>query len=185
MKEAEEELLEMKDTSELMLGLAYSSLLYQNKAIAKEVFKLENKVDQLHGSIISKILENEIDIDPDRKLIFFKMADSIERFADAALDIADVVLRDIELHPVIKQSLQESDEFMVRKQIKKGSYLDGKTLEESKMGTKIGMKVIAVRRGKNWAYGPDKTLELKGGDVIFASGPRDSEKHLNKWIKKR
>ncbi len=182
MKEVEEKLLEMKDTSELMLDLAYSSLLYHNKDIAEEVFNLEQKVDDLQDSIYTKILENEKDVDPDMNFILFKMADSIERFADAALDIADVVLRDIELHPVIRQSLEESDENMVRKQIRKGAFLDGKTLEESQMTTEIGMKVIAIRRGNNWAYGPDKNIKLKAGDIIFARGPRDSENLLDEWM---
>ncbi len=182
MKEVEEKLLEMKDTSELMLDLAYSSLLYHNKEIAEEVFNLEQKVDDLQDSIYTKILENDDEIDPDKNYVLFKMADSIERFADAALDIADVVLRDIDLHPVIKQSLEESDEHMVRKEIQKGAFLDGKTLEESDMTTEIGMKVIAIRRGNNWAYGPDKKVTLKAGDIIFARGPRDSEDLLDKWI---
>lgn len=183
MKEIEEKLLEMKDTSELMLDLAYSSLLYHNRDIAEEVFKLEQQVDELHDSIITKILDNG-EIDSDQGLIFLRMSDSIERFADAALDIADVVLRDIELHPVAKQSLEESDEFMVRKKIEKGSYLDGKTLEKSQMATKIGMKVIAVRRGDNWAYGPGKDVKLKSGDIIFARGPIDSKGSLERWVKK-
>ncbi len=182
MKELEEELLEMKNTSELMLDLAYSSLLYHNRDIAEEVFNLEQKVNNLQDSVITKILEDHEEMDPDKNLIFIKMADSIERFADAALDIADVVLRDIDLHPVMKKSLKESDEFMVRKKIKKGSYLDGKTLEESKMATEIGMKVIAIRRGNQWAYGPAKSVKLKHGDLIFARGPLNSESALDKWV---
>ncbi len=164
-----------------MLDLAYSSLLYHNKEIAEEVFHLEQKVNDLQDSIYTKILENK-DIDPDKSFILFKMADSIERFADAALDIADVVLRDIDLHPVIKESLKESDEHMVRKKIRKGAFLDGRTLEESEMTTNIGMKVIAIRRGNNWAYGPDKGVKLKAGDIIFTRGPRDSEGVLDEWI---
>ncbi|MFP3871339.1 MAG: potassium channel family protein [Candidatus Aenigmatarchaeota archaeon] len=185
MKEAEKELLEMKNTSELMLDLAYSSLLYHNRDIAEEVFNLEQKVNDLQESVITKILDNREDMDPDKNLILIKMADSIERFADAAVDIADVVLRDIDLHPVIKKSLEDSDEFMVRKEIKRGAFLDGKTLEESKMTTKIGMKVIALRRGNNWAYGPDKKVKLKAGDIVFLRGPKDSEEALDEWVGKK
>lgn len=182
MKEVEERLLEMKDTSELMLDLAYSSLLYHNKEIAEEVFNFEQKVNEYQDSIYTKILENNDEVDPDKNFVLFKMADSIERFADAALDIADVVLRDIELHPVIKESLKDSDEHMVRKEIQKGAFLDGKTLKESDMNTEIGVKVIAIRRGNNWSYGPDKDVKLKGGDIIFTRGPRDSEHLLDKWV---
>ncbi len=181
MKEIEEKLLEMKDTSELMLDLAYSSLLYHNRDIAEEVFNLEQKVDELQDSIMLQILENG-DIESNQSLIFLRMSDSIERFADAALDIADIVLRDIELHPVVKKSLEESDEFMVRKTIQENSFLDGKTLEDSQMATNIGMKVIAIRRGPKWAYGPGKKVKLKAGDVLFARGPLDSKGSLEEWV---
>ena len=38
----EKNVLEIKDKSELMIDLAYSSLLYDNKIIAKEVYDLED-----------------------------------------------------------------------------------------------------------------------------------------------
>ncbi len=38
MDELDLMLLELKDTSELMIDLAYSSLLYNNRDIAEEVF---------------------------------------------------------------------------------------------------------------------------------------------------
>ncbi len=182
MKKVEEDLIEMKNISELMLDLAYSSVLFQNKDIAEEVIELEDRIDRLYEEIIDKILVRCIeDKDIKRDKIALKVADSIERFADAALDIADVVLRDIDLHPVVKKSMRESDEIMVRRIIGEGSYLDGKTLNETHMGTKIGMKVIAVRRKNSWAYDPSKDLRLKRGDVIFARGPEESENVLDDW----
>jgi len=184
MKKVEENLIEMKNISELMLDLAYSSVLFSNREIAEEVIELEDRIDQLYEQILSQILKNcrEGEKGLDRAKIPLKVADSIERIADAALDIADVVLRDIELHPVVKKSIEESDEVMVRKEIQEGSFLDGKTLNDSKMSSEIGMKVIAIRRGKNWAYGPAKNVELKAGDRIFARGPKESEEILNKWL---
>ena len=43
--------LEMKDTSELMVDLAYSSLLYNNKDIAAEVEHLGVQVDEMSGRL--------------------------------------------------------------------------------------------------------------------------------------
>jgi len=185
MKKVEKNLIEMKNISELMLDLAYSSVLFHNKEIAEEVIELEDRVDDLYEDILTQILLSCIEDDqgPDRAKIPLKVADSIERIADSALDIADVVLRDIDLHPVVKKSMEESDETMVRKVIGKNSYLDGKTLGKSKMNTKIGMKVIAIRRGENWCYGPEKDIKLKAGDRIFARGPKDSQEDLNRWLK--
>ncbi len=184
MKKIEEDLIDMKNISELMLDLAYSSVLFQNRELAEEVMELEDKINKLYEDISDNVFERgEKSDDIKRGKIALRMADSIERFADAALDIADVVLRDIELHPVVKKSMKESDEVMVRKVIKKGSYLDGKSLEDTKMETKIGMKIIAVRRMDSWSYGPGKDLKLKANDVIFARGPEKSVEVINRWVR--
>lgn len=183
MKEAEKALLEMKDTSELMLDLAYSSLIYHNKEIAVEVHELEEKTDKYYDKIIRNILESKENSDPNKSLILIKMADAVERIADAALDIADVVLRDIELHPVIKKSFQESEIIMVRKQIEKNCKLDGKRLGEIKLASETGMWVIAIKRGNQWKYGPDEKTKLKAEDIILARGPEDSLTLLEDWTR--
>ena len=56
-KTVEDIVLEIKDKSELMIDLAYSSLLYDNKIIAKEVYDLEDLIDNLYQNIQKKTLE--------------------------------------------------------------------------------------------------------------------------------
>ncbi len=184
MEEVEKKLIEMKDISELMLDLAYSSVLFHKKEIAEEVIELEDRIDELYEDILTQTLRTckKDGQSLERIKIPLKVADSIERIADAALDIADVVLRDIDLHPVVKRSIEESEETMVRKQIKENSFLDGKTLGESHMAKETGMRVVAIRRGNNWSYGPGRNVKLKAGDRIFARGPKDSEDVLDRWL---
>jgi len=57
-KTAEDIVLEIKDKSELMVDLAYSSVLYDNKTIAEEVYDLENLVDNLYRALQKKSLED-------------------------------------------------------------------------------------------------------------------------------
>ncbi|MFW5928596.1 MAG: potassium channel family protein [Thermoplasmatota archaeon] len=183
MKNVETKLIEMKNKSELMLDLAYSALLYHNRDIAKEVIELEDQINHLYDYIQREAIEKcKDEVDTDRSLILIKMADAIERFADCALDIADVVLRDIDLHPVIKKSLEESDVVMLKKMVNKSSYLDGKTIGETKIASEIGMWIVAVKRGINWYYGPKKDFQFEDGDIIFVRGPEDSEQKLNSWV---
>ena len=47
----EEMILEIKDTSELMVDLAYSSLLYNNREIAEEVFILQERMEEIGDEI--------------------------------------------------------------------------------------------------------------------------------------
>jgi len=115
-KTAEDIVLEIKDKSELMVDLAYSSVLYDNKTIAEEVYDLENLVDNLYRALQKKSLEDvkngEYSIDD--ALILLRIAHAGEQIADAAQEIADVELRDVESHPILKMSIRESDVVFTR-----------------------------------------------------------------------
>ena len=179
-KTAEEMVLEIKDKSELMVDLAYSSLLYDNKTIAKEVYDLENLIDSLYQKLQRNSLEEvqKGKLSVDDALTLMKLAHAGEQIADAAQEIADVELRDVELHPILKMSIRESDVVFTKVQTEEQSVLCGKTLGELKLGSETGMLVIAIRHKSRWLYGPNKNTKIDPGDILFAKGPEDGEKHL-------
>ena len=51
MSSVKDILIEMKNLSELMVDLAYSSVLFQNKDAAEEVLNLEDRVNSLNYEI--------------------------------------------------------------------------------------------------------------------------------------
>lgn len=177
---AEDVVLEIKDKSELMIDLAYSSLLYNNKTIAEEVYDLENLIDEMYESLQRDTLEEvaKQQLSVDSALTIIKLAKAGEEIADAAQEIVDVQLRDVELHPIITMSLKESDEVLTRVMVKKESVFCGKTLGELKLGSETGMTVIAMRHKSKWLYGPNKKTKVDPEDILFAKGPKDAEKHL-------
>lgn len=175
----EELFLKAKDTSELMLDLSYSALLYDNEEIAKEVLILEEDVDKLNYKIQRRAFSLSLeDKNVDKALAMIRLAYSIEAIADAAMDIADVVLRDIEPHPIFKMSVMDSDVIITKSPLSSSSQLVKKTLGESRLMTETGMWVIAIKRGKTWIYGPDENTELKAKDVLFVRGPREGEREF-------
>jgi uncharacterized protein with PhoU and TrkA domain len=177
----EEQFLELKDTSELMIDLAYSALLYDNEEIAKEVMLLEDVVDKLNYNIQrSAFMVSLDDKNVDKAMAMIRLASSIEAIADAAMEIADVVLRDIEPHPIFKMSVMDSDVIITKTPVVMTSALTNKTLGEQKVMSDTGMWVIAVKRGKQWIYGPDENTLIKEGDILFARGPREGEKEFLK-----
>lgn len=179
-KTAEDTVLEIKDKSELMVDLAYSSLLYDNRTIAKEVYDLENLIDSLYQNLQRNSLQDvqKGKLTVDDALTLMKLAQAGEHIADAAQEIADVELRDVELHPILKMSIRESDVVFTRVQVEPQSILCGKTLGELKLGSETGMMVIAMRHKDRWLYGPTKNTGIDPGNVLFAKGPEDGEKHL-------
>ena len=179
-KKVEEIVLEIKDKSELMVDLAYSSILYDNKTIAKEVYDLENLVDSLYQNLQKDSLEGvkKGKLTVDDALTLMKIARAGEQIADAAQEIADVELRDVELHPILKMSIRESDIVFTRIRVEPESIICGKTLGNLKLSSETGMLVIAMRHKDKWLYGPNKNTRIDTGDILFAKGPEDGEKHL-------
>lgn len=179
-KEAEELLLELKEKAELMVGLAYSSVIYDNREIAQEVYNLENFIDSLNDRLqklaIEDVKKGELEVN--EALAIIQLGASSEAIADAARDIADVELRDVELHPIIKESIMESEEVIVRAELSPSSILADKKLGEIKLASQTGMWVIAIKRGERWIYDPGKNVELKAGDVLFVRGSREGVKHF-------
>jgi uncharacterized protein with PhoU and TrkA domain len=179
-KTTEDLVLEIKDKSELMVDLAYSSVLYDNRTISEEVYELEDMIDALYRNLQKKVLEDvkngkhEID----DALIFLRIAHAGEQIADAALEIADVELRDVEHHPILKMSIRESDVVFTRVEVNRNSILCGKTLGQIKLSSETGMVVIAMRHKDKWLYAPNKNTKIDPKDILFAKGPEDGEKHL-------
>ena len=179
-KSSEDIVLEIKDKSELMVDLAYSSLLYNNKIIAKEVYDLENLIDSLFQKIQNDSLEGVKNgkLSVNSALTLMRLAQAGEEIADAAQEIVDVELRDVELHPILKLSVRESDEVLSKIQVNSKSILCGKTLGKLKLGSETGMMIIAMRHKNKWLYGPNKNTRIDQDDILFAKGPEDGEKHL-------
>ena len=184
-KSSEDIVLEIKDKSELMVDLAYSSLLYDNKIIAQEVYDLENLIDNLFQKIQKDSLEGVKTgkLSVNSALTLMRLAQAGEEIADAAQEIADVELRDVELHPILKLSVRESDEILTKIQVNSKSILCGKTLGKLKLGSETGMMIIAMKHKNRWLYGPNKNTRIDQDDILFAKCPEDGEKHLKELSK--
>lgn len=176
MNKVETMLLELKDTSEFMVDLAYSSLLYNNVEIAEEVIFLEGKMDELCIQI-QQYIENVGREHPEEVAKFtfvLRLQMAIEDIANAAASIADVVLRGLGEHPVIQMSIQESEATIEMATVSDKSILVGKSLGELALGSHTGMYIIAIKRGSQYIYGPSKETVIVAGDSLIAKGPEES-----------
>jgi uncharacterized protein with PhoU and TrkA domain len=179
----EKKLLDMKDTSELMMDLAYSALLYNNKKIAQEVYHLENLIDRMYEDIQNLAVRDTAKTNPSVALTLIRLATSIEMIGDSARGIADVVLRDIEPHPIVEMSIRESEVIISKTQVTPKSRMLDCTLGKLRLASETGMWVVAIRRGDDWLFGPDEFTKIKAGDVLIARGPLESEKIFLRWAR--
>lgn len=175
MNRLEEMLLELKDTSEFMVDLAYSSLIYDNEEIAEEVMFLADMMDGLSAKIQDIVVEIGMN-KPDeisRILVVMRLQASIMSISDAAKSIADVVLRGLGKHPVLAMSIKESETTITVAKVTDDSILNGKTFAETRLSTQCGMFVIAVKRDREYIFGPGKNSRIEAGDILIAKGPEE------------
>lgn len=175
MNEVESMLLELKDTSEFMVDLAYSSLLYNNSEIAEEVIFLENNMDELSAKIQDRIVNigKEQPEEIAKFSVILRLQMAVEDIANAAASIADVVLRGLGDHPVLQMSIQESEVTIERATVADNSILRDRTLGDLRLGSHCGMYLIAIKRGNQYIYGPDRNQTIRVGDVMIARGPEE------------
>ncbi len=173
-------LVELKDTSELMMDLAYSSILLNSKELAQEVATLEEYVDDLHTKFELLVLARCISPAESKDYLgLIRLGVVTEKIADAAMQIAEVVLRGLDPHPVLKLAIREAEETVVHAKVSKKSPLAGKTLREAQIHEETGMWVLSIRRGDKWIRPkPDVVIEV--GDHLIASGYAEGAEDLRK-----
>jgi uncharacterized protein with PhoU and TrkA domain len=173
-------LVELKDTSELMMDLAYSSILLNSKELAQEVHMLEEHMDNVHTEFELFVLTRCITPEESKNFLgLIRLGVVTEKIADAAAQIADVVLRGLKPHSVLKLVIEEAEETVTLVHISKKSSLVGKSLREAQIQEETGMWVLAVRRGNKWIRPKPDTI-IEAGDVLIASGYSEGEEDLRK-----
>ena len=171
-------LVELKDSSELMMDLAYSSILFDSEYLAREVRMLEERMDMLHTEFELLVLTLCIQPEESKHLLgLIRIGLVTEMIADAAADIADVVLRGLEPHQVLKLAIKEAAETVTHVHVSKESVLVGKSLKEAQVHEETGMWVLAVKRGDKWIR-PKSDTVIEAGDLLIASGYTEGEENL-------
>jgi len=181
LEQAVDIIVDMKNMAELSVGLAYSALLFDNEDIAHEVSALESEMDSMKYELQHWVLETAKHIpDVDQVRGLLHLAHASESISDAAYGVADTVLRDIELHPVITLAVRGSDEVITKVEVVGCSPIVGKTLSELKLETETGVHVMAVKRGNRWVYSPISKTVIQAGDVLIVRGSHTGEDVLLK-----
>lgn len=167
----QELLTEMKDTSELMIDLAYSAALFHSKELAEEVLELESYIDTLVYLLNMNAMLAARDAEDAEALVSVTVvANATDKISDAAADMATIVLRNIGIHPLIREAFQKVEEHLTRVKVKSNSFFVDKTVGELKLAPRIGVDVIAIRRGKKWILDPEEDEVIREGDVLIARG---------------
>ncbi|MGQ4912846.1 MAG: potassium channel family protein [Candidatus Thorarchaeota archaeon] len=163
--------LDMKETSEFMVSLAYAAVYNDSKELAEEVAEQEDRMDKLH-----EVLGKETLImggDALHRWTMIRVANALESIADAAWEMAMVPLSGLETHPVIQAIAHEAEEIVTLIDVRADSPLANHTLEELALEDKYGVYVQSVKRAGHWFHRPTREFRLAEGDVLVLDGYRD------------
>jgi uncharacterized protein with PhoU and TrkA domain len=159
----------------MMMDIAYSALLLNSNYLAEEVMNMETRMDDLHINFQCEVLSRTDEITNPKELLgIIRMGNVTERIADAASEIAEVVLRGGEPHPILSMVIQDAEETVEHVIVSKDSPVAGKTLKEAEIADETGMWVLLIRRGSHWMR-PKPSTVLEPGDLVVASGYSEGE----------
>jgi len=164
----------MKNLASLMVGLAYYSILYDDRKLAKEVYNLEELVDFLNLQLIMQAsIATRSAKDAKRMISVFRLASAIDKISNAAADIAAIAFAKRRTK-IMASAITSSRDMIARIKIRQGSSIVGKSLREIHKMLDIVFDVIAVRRNTRWILEPKSDLIVNLNDVLIVRGSEEA-----------
>src|SRR5712691_7072719 len=116
-------LSEAKDTSELMVDLAYAAVYFGDLQMAEEVDDLEERLNALvHDMRAVCVLAARSPKEADAMASVLQVVSSIERIGNAAVDIARIVVHRLGIPRELVADLSEAEEVAHRVLLREGSH---------------------------------------------------------------
>ncbi|WP_222920266.1 TrkA C-terminal domain-containing protein [Natrinema sp. SYSU A 869] len=167
-------LVELKDSSELAVDLAYSAVRGDDASLADEVLELESRANYLQYHVRIALMLAAKRAEEAKQLVgLFQVTASAVRITEAAADIARIVRDDGGVPDAVEYAFPDADERLVRATIAADSDLAGARLRDLELDLETGVRLIAIRREGEWSFAPKGDDRLTAGDVIVGRGPRE------------
>ncbi|WP_419839928.1 potassium channel family protein [Candidatus Poriferisodalis sp.] len=164
-------LAEAKDASELMVDLAYAALYFDDEGMADAVLGLEKDMSALvHEMRSLAMLAVRHPREVDGMSSVLQVVSSIEQIANAAVDISKTVLHHLGIPRALIVDLAQAAEVSHRLVVAAGSHLANRPLRDMELPVAVGMRVVAIQRGRHWLTDVGGDSIVEPGDVLFMRG---------------
>ncbi len=165
-------LSDAKNTSELMVDLAYAAVYFGDPDMAEEVGELEEQFNDLvHDMRAVCILAVRRPDEAEAMSSVLQVIGAIERIANDAVDIARIVTHRLGIPRELVADLSIAEEVSHRVLVREGSHMAHRPLSALELPVATGMRVMAIRRDRDWITDVDGDEVLVPGDVLFLEGP--------------
>jgi len=177
-------LTEMKDISDVIVDLAYSALIFDSKEMADEVRDLEIRMDKLNYQIrLTAMIASRSLHDAESLTGILQIAEAAQHISDAAGDIVDLISEEIDTRPFLPFVLRNADEKFNAVRVFPESEFVGRTIADSKIETRTGAHIIAIKRRSGWVFDPDPGSIMRGNDIAIIRGTEDGYSRFLKAAK--
>ncbi len=176
-------LVEMKNLSEVAVGLAYSALVYRDRSLAAEVRHLEDRLDEMNHRLEHWVLRAAAQGGQEEQLRgLLHLGAAAEDLGDQAQSMVWLIEKSNDLHPVLGIALGDTDDIVVRVPVGEGSEVAGRSLAQIEFPVEPGFNVLAIERDGRYAYRPRRHVVLEAGDQILANGPEEGHEALAEML---
>ncbi len=161
-------LLLLKNKSELMIDLAFGSLLTGNKQLAEEVERLEELSDRALEAIENHFIRWPNPSEEERRdmLSYLQLGQLMEAICDAALLMVTPILTGIEGHPLLASIVKKSDEHVLLVEVDPTSLAVDKTVGEIEKFL-TGIWIQAIRRDNTYFFDPPENMPIHPNDNLI------------------
>ncbi|MEY2456780.1 MAG: hypothetical protein QOK06_1874, partial [Acidimicrobiaceae bacterium] len=160
-----------KDQSELMVDLAYAALYFGDPDMAEEVGELEEQISSLvHDMRAVCVLAARRPQEADEMASVLQVISAIENIANDAVDIARIVTHRLGIPRELVADLSNAEEVSHRVRVRENSHLARRPLSALELPVQTGMRVVAIRRDRDWITDVDGDQLCVPGDVLFLRG---------------
>jgi len=165
-------LAEAKDTSEIMVDLAYAAVYFNDPGMATEVAELEERMNDLVQDMRAVcIMAVRRPAEAEGMASVLQIISAIESIANSAVDVTRIVTHRLGIPNELIADLSNAEEVSHRVWVREGSHMAHRPLKDLEIPVQCGMRVVAVRRDRSWMIEEvDGDLVLVPGDVLFLRG---------------
>jgi uncharacterized protein with PhoU and TrkA domain len=164
-------LSEAKDSSELMVDLAYAAVFFNDPGMCEEVAQLEERlnglVQDMRATCIMAVRRPK---EAHAMASVLQVVSAIEGIGNAAIDVTRVITHRLGIPHELIADLSNAEEVSHRVWVRDGSHLAHRPLSSMELPVATGMRVMAIRRDRSWITDVDGDLVVLPGDVLFLRG---------------
>ncbi|MDH5236911.1 MAG: potassium channel protein [Acidimicrobiia bacterium] len=167
-------LAESKDTSELMVDLAYAAVYFGDPDMAEEVGELEDKLTELVRDMRGVcVLAARSPKESEAMSSVLQVVSAIERIGNDAVDVARVVTHKLGIPAQLLVDLAMAQEVSHRVLVSEGSHMANRPVSAMELPVATGMRIMAIRRHRDWIIDVDGDVVITPGDALFLRGSPD------------